>query len=65
MARIAEGKRKCVRRGEEVGEEDGAEERSGGATDAEREGERRGRKAFLGVRYLLEGVRLQNDTDFL
>ena len=43
-------------------EKDGAEQTSGAATDAEREGERRGRRAFLGVRYLLEGVRLHNEV---
>ena len=46
---------------EEVGEKEGDEELSGG-TASEREGERRGRKAFDSVRYLLEGVRLCEDT---
>ncbi|OCH94683.1 hypothetical protein OBBRIDRAFT_722120 [Obba rivulosa] len=36
-------------------------ERSRG-TDSEKEGERRGRKAFVGIRYLLEGVRIRNET---
>ncbi|EMD41916.1 hypothetical protein CERSUDRAFT_147324 [Gelatoporia subvermispora B] len=36
-------------------------ERSGG-TDSEKEGERRGRKAFVGIRHLLEGVRVRNET---
>lgn len=46
---------------EEVGEKEGDEE-MGAATDSEREGERRGRKAFVGVRHLLEGVRLRDET---
>ncbi|RPD82372.1 hypothetical protein L226DRAFT_607504 [Lentinus tigrinus ALCF2SS1-7] len=33
-----------------------------GNTDDEKEGQRRGRKAFVGIRYLLEDVRLRHDT---
>ncbi|TFK90814.1 hypothetical protein K466DRAFT_542896 [Polyporus arcularius HHB13444] len=33
-----------------------------GSTDDEKEGQRRGRKAFMGIRYLLEDVRLRHDT---
>ncbi|KAI0785039.1 hypothetical protein C8Q75DRAFT_723428 [Abortiporus biennis] len=45
----------------EESEDDGEEERNTG-TDAEREGERRGRKAFIGIRHMLEGVRIKDDT---
>ena len=31
-------------------------------TDEEREGQRRGKKAFMGIRYLLEDVRLRHET---
>ena len=33
-----------------------------GDTEVEKEGQRRGRKAFMGIRYLLEDVRLRHDT---
>ncbi|KAI0719972.1 hypothetical protein C8T65DRAFT_634478 [Cerioporus squamosus] len=33
-----------------------------GSTEDEKEGQRRGRKAFMGIRYLLEDVRLRHDT---
>ncbi|EKM61321.1 uncharacterized protein PHACADRAFT_111789 [Phanerochaete carnosa HHB-10118-sp] len=46
---------------EDVEEKEGDED-MGGITDSEREGERRGRKAFVSVRHLLEGVRLRDDT---
>jgi chromatin structure-remodeling complex subunit RSC9 len=46
---------------EDVEEKEGDED-MGGATDSEKEGERRGRKAFAGVRHLLEGVRIRDDT---
>ncbi|KAI0936795.1 hypothetical protein AcV5_004843 [Taiwanofungus camphoratus] len=45
---------------EEEDDQDGALERSG--TDSEREGERRGRKAFIGVRHLMEGVRIRDEA---
>ena len=31
-------------------------------TENDKEGERRGRKAFMGIRYLLEDVRLKNEA---
>ena len=31
-------------------------------TEEEREGQRRGRKAFMGIRYLMEDVRLKHET---
>ena len=46
---------------EDVEEKEGDED-MGGATDLEREGERRGRRAFASVRHLLEGVRLRDTT---
>lgn len=46
---------------EEVEQKEGDEEFSGG-TENEKEGERRGRKAFLYVRHLLEGVRMREET---
>lgn len=46
---------------EEVIEKEGDEEISWGSA-TEKEGERRGKKAFLYVRHLLEGVRLQDET---
>jgi len=46
---------------EETEDQEGAMQRSAG-TDREREGERRGRKAFIGVRHLLEGVRLRDEA---
>lgn len=42
-------------------EKDGSEQVSS-ATDSEKEGERRGRKAFMGVRYLLEGVQIRDEV---
>ena len=46
---------------EEVVEKEGDEELTRG-TESEREGERRGRKAFAAVTHLLEGVRLREDA---
>ena len=46
---------------EEVGEKEGDEEMSSGSA-SEKEGERRGKKAFVYVRHLLEGVRLRDET---
>ena len=43
-------------------EERDSSEQLSGATDSEKEGERRGRKAFVGVRYLLENVRLRDEV---
>jgi len=45
---------------EEVGEKEGDEEKVEDMRDME--GERRGRKAFVGVRHLLEGVRIVDET---
>lgn len=45
---------------EETGDRDGMVELDG--TDVEKEGERRGRKAFVGIRHLLEGVRIRDDA---
>ena len=42
-------------------EKDGPEQLSG-ATESEREGERKGRKAFMSVRYLMEGVRIHDEV---
>ena len=48
---------------EDVEEKEGEEDEDmGGVTDSEREGERRGRRAFIGVRHLLESVRLRDHT---
>ncbi|KAI0756820.1 hypothetical protein C8Q80DRAFT_1090679 [Daedaleopsis nitida] len=44
---------------EDMGDE---EEEQVGSTEDEQEGEQRGRKAFLGIRYLLEDVRLRHET---
>ncbi|CAL1695026.1 unnamed protein product [Somion occarium] len=44
---------------EDTGED---EELTNGASDSEKRGERRGRKAFTGVRHLLEGVRIRDET---
>ena len=41
--------------------DEGEEERHA-ETDAEKEGERRGRKAFVGIRHLLEEIRISNET---
>ncbi|OBZ79610.1 Chromatin structure-remodeling complex subunit rsc9 [Grifola frondosa] len=46
---------------EESDEQENAEERSRG-TESEKEGERRGRKAFIGVRHMLEEVRIRDET---
>lgn len=45
---------------EEIGEKEGDEEQVEDTRDLE--GERRGRKALVGVRYLLEGIRIMDDT---
>ncbi|KAJ8488495.1 hypothetical protein ONZ51_g3532 [Trametes cubensis] len=42
-------------------EEDAEEERNR-SSDSDMEGERRGRKAFIGIRYLMEDVRLRHET---
>ncbi|KAH9898210.1 hypothetical protein C8Q73DRAFT_788413 [Cubamyces lactineus] len=42
-------------------EEDAEEERNRNS-DSDMEGERRGRKAFIGIRYLMEDVRLRHET---
>lgn len=47
---------------EDIEEKDGDEEDIGGQTDSEKEGERRGRKAFAGARHLLEKVNIRDDT---
>ncbi|KZT02438.1 uncharacterized protein LAESUDRAFT_706126 [Laetiporus sulphureus 93-53] len=46
---------------EESEDHEGAVARSAG-NDREREGERRGRKAFIGVRHLMEGVRIRDEA---
>ncbi|KAI0079614.1 hypothetical protein K474DRAFT_1639533 [Panus rudis PR-1116 ss-1] len=46
---------------EDMGDQE-AEEISAAGTDSEREGERRGRKAFVGIRHLLEKVRIRDET---
>jgi chromatin structure-remodeling complex subunit RSC9 len=46
---------------EEVEEKEGDEEVSG-RTASDLEGEQRGRKAFVSIRHLLEGVRISDDT---
>ncbi|GBE77738.1 hypothetical protein BKA93DRAFT_722007 [Sparassis latifolia] len=46
---------------EETEDKEAAMELSGG-TESEKEGERRGRKAFMGIRHLLEGVRIRDDA---
>lgn len=46
---------------EDAEDQDGLEERSSG-TRSEKEGERKGRKAFIGIRHLLERVTIRNET---
>ncbi|KAI5122364.1 hypothetical protein M0805_004121 [Coniferiporia weirii] len=45
---------------EEQEELDGPGASGGSETEAEKEGERRGRRAFIGVRFLMEGVRIRD-----
>jgi chromatin structure-remodeling complex subunit RSC9 len=45
---------------EDTGDQE-QDEADGGLVDDEKEGERRGRKAFVGVRRLMEGVRIQDE----
>lgn len=47
---------------EDSEELDGDELSAGDAVDSEREGQRRGRKAFIGVRALMEGVRIRDEV---
>ena len=47
---------------EDTEDPDGEDDRDGSAIDSEKEGERRGRKAFSGVRHLMEGVRIKDET---
>lgn len=47
---------------EEMDEEEVAEQAIGDVDALDKEGERRGRKAFVGVRRLMEGVKLANDV---
>ncbi|CDO72964.1 hypothetical protein BN946_scf185007.g18 [Trametes cinnabarina] len=42
--------------------EEDAEEDRNKSSDSDLEGERRGRKAFIGIRYLLEDVRMRHET---
>jgi len=46
---------------EETEDMEGVESRDGGSLDREQEGERRGRKAFIGIRKLLEEVRIRDE----
>lgn len=46
---------------EDTGDQEGQEERGSG-TDAEKKGERRGRKGFIGIRHLWERVTIRNET---
>jgi len=47
---------------EDTGDQDQDDVGDGGQMDEEKEGERRGRKAFVGVRRLMEGVRILDET---
>jgi chromatin structure-remodeling complex subunit RSC9 len=47
---------------EDTDELDGEDDRDGFAMDSEKEGERRGRKAFIAVRHLMDGVRIKDET---
>ncbi|KAL7285455.1 hypothetical protein ACG7TL_000552 [Trametes sanguinea] len=42
--------------------EEDAEEDQNKSSDSDMEGERRGRKAFIGIRYLMEDVRMRHET---
>lgn len=46
---------------EEAEDQEGMDSRDGGTLDREQEGERRGRKAFVGIRKLLEEVRIRDE----
>jgi chromatin structure-remodeling complex subunit RSC9 len=41
---------------------EGTDDDQESASDNEKEGERRGRKAFIGVRRLMENVQIRDDT---
>ncbi|KAI0673323.1 hypothetical protein C8Q78DRAFT_1067680 [Trametes maxima] len=45
-----------------VDDDEDAEEELSKTTESDLEGERRGRKAFIGIRYLMEDVRLRHET---
>jgi chromatin structure-remodeling complex subunit RSC9 len=47
---------------EDTDDREAMEDEDRGSQDAEQEGERRGRKAFIGVRRLMEGVRIRDET---
>jgi chromatin structure-remodeling complex subunit RSC9 len=47
---------------EDTEDQEGDDDGDGANIDSEKEGERRGRRAFVGVRHLLEGVRIKDET---